>query len=66
MAPLTDPLPLEIAPAELARLRAGAEPRAVLDVREPWEVAICGISGAFHVPLRSSPGARTSCRATGR
>ncbi|HEX5794902.1 MAG TPA: rhodanese-like domain-containing protein [Geminicoccaceae bacterium] len=51
MAPLTDPLPLEIAPADLARLRAGAEPYALLDVREPWEIAISGLAEAIHLPL---------------
>lgn len=51
VAPLTDPLPLEIAPAELARLRAGAEPYALLDVRQPWEVAIAGLAEAIQLPL---------------
>ena len=51
VAPLTDPLPLEIAPADLARLRAGAEPYALLDVREPWEIAISGLAEAIPLPL---------------
>jgi rhodanese-related sulfurtransferase len=50
-ASLADPPPLEIAPAEFARLRGGAERYAMLDVREPWELAICGFAGAIHVPL---------------
>jgi rhodanese-related sulfurtransferase len=56
VAALTGPSPLEIAPAELARLRAGAEPYALLDVREPWELAICGLPEAVHVPLRELAG----------
>lgn len=56
MTALTDPLPLEVAPAELTRLRTGAEPYALLDVREPWEVAICGFAEAIHVPLRELAG----------
>lgn len=44
-------VPLEIAPAELARLRQGAEPYAVLDVRELWELAICGFAEAIALPL---------------
>jgi rhodanese-related sulfurtransferase len=56
VAPLTDPLPLEVAPVELARLREEAEPPTLLDVREPWEVAICGFPEAIHVPLRELAG----------
>lgn len=48
---LPDPPPLEIDPAELAALRAGPERYAVLDVREGWEVAICGFPEAIHLPL---------------
>ena len=46
-----EPLPLEIDPAELATLRAEAGSYAVLDVRESWELAICGFPEAIHVPL---------------
>lgn len=42
---------LEIAPAELALLRTRPGGCAILDVREPWEVAICGLQEAVHVPL---------------
>ena len=49
--PATGSLPLEIDPAELAGLRNGSEPYALLDVREPWELAICGFAEAIHLPL---------------
>lgn len=43
----------QLAPAELARWRADSERAApvVLDVREPWELAICRIDGALGIPL---------------
>jgi rhodanese-related sulfurtransferase len=46
-----DPAAPEIAPAELAQLRDGAEPYAVLDVREGWELEVCGFAEAIHLPL---------------
>ena len=49
-------LPPEIEPAALARLRQGAEPYAVLDVREPWELAICGFAEAIPLPLGALAG----------
>jgi rhodanese-related sulfurtransferase len=45
------PLPLEIEPADLAALRCQAGGYALLDVREPWEFAICGFPEAIHRPL---------------
>lgn len=43
----------QLTPAELARWRADSERAApvVLDVREPWELAICRIDGALSIPL---------------
>ena len=49
-------LPLEIEPAALAELRHGAAPHALLDVREPWELAICGFADALHLPLGTLAG----------
>jgi len=49
--PPSEPLPLEIDPAALAGLRSGPQAYALLDVREPWELAICGFPEALHVPL---------------
>ncbi len=43
-------------PAELrARLDAG-EKLVLLDVREPSELAICGLEGSVHIPLGELPG----------
>jgi len=40
-----------------AWLDDGDRPRPVLvDVREPWEHAICGMPGALEVPMNSVPG----------
>jgi rhodanese-related sulfurtransferase len=46
-----EPLPLEIDPADLAALRSEPASYALLDVREPWELAICGFPEAIHRPL---------------
>jgi rhodanese-related sulfurtransferase len=44
---------LEITPADVkARLDQG-EKLVFIDVREPWEYALCRIEGAKHVPLGS-------------
>jgi rhodanese-related sulfurtransferase len=34
-----------------ARLQAGGEPPLLLDVREPWEFAICRIPGSELLPM---------------
>jgi len=45
----------EVSASELkAQLDAGSAP-AILDVREPWEAAICAIAGATLVPLGELP-----------
>lgn len=45
----------EITPEELkARLEAGPAP-ALLDVREPWEHAICALPGARLIPMEELP-----------
>jgi len=54
--PASQALPLEIEPAALAGLRQGAEPYALLDVREPWELEICGFAEAIHLPLGALAG----------
>ena len=43
----------EIAPADVARWRADLQRPVplVVDVREPWELAICRIDGSVNVPL---------------
>ncbi|HET6521293.1 MAG TPA: rhodanese-like domain-containing protein [Geminicoccaceae bacterium] len=50
--PRRDGPPLEIGPRELAGWRAAGVPHAILDVREPWEVAVCGFEDAIGLPLR--------------
>jgi rhodanese-related sulfurtransferase len=50
------PLPLEIEPAGLAALRSRPDSCALLDVREPWELAICGFPEAIHCPLGALAG----------
>jgi len=44
--------------ADLARWLADSErPRPVLlDVREPWEYAICRLAGSVHMPMGTVPG----------
>ena len=49
--PHASPPPLEIGPEDLAEWRDAGLPHALLDVREPWEVAICGFDGAINLPL---------------
>ncbi len=44
----------DISPSALRDLLA-SEPVAVIDVREPWEFALCQILGSTLVPLESLP-----------
>ena len=46
---------LEMSVAELASLRQAGTPYAVLDVREPWETALCLIPDSLTIPLGSLP-----------
>jgi len=48
------PIP-EIEPHELKRRQQGGEPVAVLDVREPWEIAIVSLPGTINIPLNELP-----------
>jgi adenylyltransferase/sulfurtransferase len=49
-------VPLEISVAEVRQLRETAPDRTVIiDVREPYELAICRIAGALHIPMRQIP-----------
>lgn len=48
--------PLEISVTEAKRLRDTAPDRTVIiDVREPYEVEICHVAGAQHIPMRQIP-----------
>ena len=49
--PLPHPPPLEIEPSALAALRAQEGACAIVDVREPWELEICVLPDAQHLPL---------------
>jgi len=45
---------LELTPQELA-LRLQQTPLQLLDVREPWEVALAALPGARHIPMSEIP-----------
>lgn len=48
-----EPLPFgEITPQELQQRMEGDKPPLLLDVREPFEVEICCIPGALHLPMQ--------------
>lgn len=42
--------------AAFARLRERGDAHGVLDVREPWEVAISAFEGSLNIPMRELPG----------
>lgn len=45
-------------PGEVAQLLAAdGEPPVLLDVREPWELAICRIEGSLSIPMGQIPAA---------
>ncbi|OSQ37768.1 rhodanese-like domain-containing protein [Thalassospira mesophila] len=41
----------EISCEDVARMIKTSAPLTVIDVREAWEVEICAINGAVHIPL---------------
>ena len=41
--------------ADLAALRDRAEVHALLDVREPWETALCALPEAMTIPMNELP-----------
>lgn len=41
----------DISVAELARRRAAGEDVTIVDVREPWEMAIASIPGTTNIPM---------------
>lgn len=45
----------QLTPAQLKERLAGDAAPIVLDVREPWEVAVCALPGARHIPMRDIP-----------
>jgi len=42
-------------PAELAEYLAQGHAPVLLDVREPWEAAICRVPGSMLMPMRALP-----------
>ena len=49
-------LPFEAEPETVAAWRADGAALAFIDVREPWETALCLIPGSLAIPLRELPG----------
>ncbi len=48
--------PLEVSVAEAHRLRQSAPDRTlIIDVREPFELELCRVEGARHIPMRQIP-----------
>jgi rhodanese-related sulfurtransferase len=37
------------------RLDKGSNDFVVIDVREPWEIAVCALPGAVSIPMRAIP-----------
>jgi adenylyltransferase/sulfurtransferase len=50
-----EPPAVEILPQELAALRSAGAALQLIDVREPWELAIAAIDGAHPIPLHELP-----------
>ena len=45
----------QLTPAQLKERLARDTSPVILDVREPWEVAVCALPGARHIPMREIP-----------
>jgi len=39
----------------LARMRENGEAHVLLDVREPWETALCAVDGSLNIPMNEIP-----------
>lgn len=50
-----DAPPLQIDAPTLAEMLETTDPPFLLDVREPWEVAICALPGAVNLPMGEVP-----------
>ena len=49
--------PLEVTVAEASQLlKTSPEQVRIIDVREPYELEICRLPGAGHIPMRQIPG----------
>jgi rhodanese-related sulfurtransferase len=49
------PIPFEITPAEVKAKQDAGEALRLIDVREPFEHALCRLEGARLLPMRSIP-----------
>ncbi len=49
-------VPFEIEVEELDRRRKAGDDLLLLDVREPWEHALCAIDGSLLIPMNGLPG----------
>lgn len=47
--------PMEIDVDALARMRKDEAVHALIDVREDWELEICAVDGAVHIPMGTVP-----------
>jgi rhodanese-related sulfurtransferase len=45
----------EISPQELQSQLASGADVVILDVREPWELALCAVPGAIAIPMNEVP-----------
>ncbi|MFY7959611.1 MAG: rhodanese-like domain-containing protein [Elsteraceae bacterium] len=52
---MSAPLPLEIDCATLSAWAKEPDAPVILDVREPWEVAICALPNSINIPLSAIP-----------
>jgi rhodanese-related sulfurtransferase len=48
-------IPLQVDVGQLDSMRKQGQKVTILDVREPWEAAICAIAGSVNVPLSTLP-----------
>ncbi len=49
---MSDNKAFQVSAAECAALINHSDNHCILDVREPWEVALAALPGAIHIPLR--------------
>lgn len=45
----------EMTPREVHERLSNGEPLTIIDVREAWELAICRVEGAQHIPMGEIP-----------
>lgn len=55
----------QVAPAELKAKMDAGEPFCLLDVREPWEVALAAIPGSLRIPMNEVPARLPELRSAG-